>query len=64
MSPGKLEALYHYAWETFYQHEPQQVKMAKLLKGVIEKEMTNGTHNRYRPKRYRGKVTMSSKNAS
>ena len=55
MSPGKLEELYHYAWETFYQYEPQQVKMAKLLKEVIEKEMRNGTHNRFKPKRYRGK---------
>ena len=57
MSPDKLQELYHYAWDTFYMHEPQQVKMARLLKGVIEKEILNGTHNRFRPKRYRGKDT-------
>lgn len=47
MSPQKLQELYHYAWDTFYQDEPQQVKMARILKSVIEKEMRNGTYRRF-----------------
>lgn len=47
MSPHKLEELYHYAWDTFYKDEPQQVKMARLLMNVIEKEMKDGTHHRF-----------------
>jgi radical SAM superfamily enzyme YgiQ (UPF0313 family) len=53
MTPAKLEELYHFAWETFYQSEPQQVKMARLLKGVLEKEMKNGTINRFKAPRKR-----------
>ena len=43
MTPEKLQELYSYAWETFYQDEPQKYKMFKLLQKVIEKEKTDGT---------------------
>ena len=36
MAPSKLEELYHYAWNTFYQDEPQRYKMYKLFKRVLE----------------------------
>ena len=54
MTPKRLEELYHHAWETFYKSEPQQVKMARLLKAVLEKEMKNGTVNRFKSPRRRG----------
>jgi radical SAM superfamily enzyme YgiQ (UPF0313 family) len=48
MSPDKLQQLYEYAWDRFYQDEPQNMKMFKLLKQVVrrEKEM-----NTFRPRR-------------
>ncbi len=47
MTPDKLQEMYHYAWDTFYKQEPQQVKMARLLMNVIEREMRDGTHRRF-----------------
>jgi radical SAM superfamily enzyme YgiQ (UPF0313 family) len=44
MSPGRLQELLRYAWDTFYQDEPQEVKMFKLLKQVVKKEKADGTH--------------------
>ncbi len=48
MSPELLQELYYFAWERFYQDEPQQYKMFKLIKKVTEREMAMGT---YRPRR-------------
>jgi radical SAM superfamily enzyme YgiQ (UPF0313 family) len=59
MSPDKLQELYHYAWDTFYGAEPQQVKMARLLMNVIEREMRNGTHRRFDAPRKRSKRLVS-----
>ncbi len=53
MAPEKLDELFHYAWKTFYAAEPQQVKMGRLLRGAIEKEMRDGTLHRFRPSRKR-----------
>lgn len=47
MSPEKLQELFHYAWEEFYRSEPQQVKMARLLKTAIKREIQNGTRHRF-----------------
>ena len=47
MSPERLQALYDYAWETFYKQEPQSVKMSKLFQKVVVREMAEGT---YRPR--------------
>ncbi|MDY6968301.1 MAG: radical SAM protein [Spirochaetota bacterium] len=44
MSPEKLEEMYHYAWDSFYKDEPQNYKMFKLLKNVIEKEKADNTY--------------------
>jgi radical SAM superfamily enzyme YgiQ (UPF0313 family) len=43
MSAEKLEELFHYAWNTFYQDESQELKMFKLMQRVIRKEMEEGT---------------------
>jgi len=44
MSPDRLQELYFYAWEKFYQHETQEQKMFKLIMRVIEKEQREGTY--------------------
>jgi radical SAM superfamily enzyme YgiQ (UPF0313 family) len=47
MSPEKLQALLYYAWDTFYQEEPQELKMYKLFQRVIRKETADKT---FRPR--------------
>jgi hypothetical protein len=47
MSADKLQQLYHYAWDTFYQDEPQNMKMFKLLKKVVKREKEADT---FRPR--------------
>lgn len=32
MTPEKLQEMYYYSWDTFYQDTPQRLKMAKLFK--------------------------------
>jgi radical SAM superfamily enzyme YgiQ (UPF0313 family) len=44
LTPEKLQELYYYAWETFYRDEPQNYKMFKLLKKVVEKEKEDNTY--------------------
>jgi radical SAM superfamily enzyme YgiQ (UPF0313 family) len=44
MTPGRLQELLDYAWNTFYQEEPQELKMFKLLKRVVHKEMADSTY--------------------
>jgi radical SAM superfamily enzyme YgiQ (UPF0313 family) len=43
MSPDRLLELYHWAWNAFYEDEPQTYKMYKLLQKVVSKEMADGT---------------------
>jgi len=47
MSPGKLEELYHYAWNTFYAQEPQALKMGRILRRATRREERWGTRNRF-----------------
>jgi radical SAM superfamily enzyme YgiQ (UPF0313 family) len=50
LTPEKLQELYYYAWDTFYKDEPQNYKMFKLLKKVVEKEKADNTYKqRTRP---------------
>ncbi len=44
VSPKRLQELYYYAWDTFYQESSQNLKMAKLFLKVIEKEKADGTY--------------------
>jgi len=44
LTPEKLQELYYYAWDTFYADEPQNYKMFKLLKKVVEKEKADNTY--------------------
>ena len=46
MSPRRLQEMLDYAWNTFYQDEPQELKMFKLLKRVAYKEMAHGTYRK------------------
>jgi hypothetical protein len=46
MSPERLQELLHYAWDTFYADEAQELKMFKLLKKVVQKEMAADTYRK------------------
>lgn len=48
MSPERLQELLQYAWDTFYENEPQEIKMFKLIQKVVKKEKADNT---YRPRR-------------
>ncbi|MBU1232985.1 MAG: cobalamin-dependent protein [Proteobacteria bacterium] len=43
MSPERLQELLDLAWNSFYRDESQELKMFKLFKQVVEKEMADGT---------------------
>ncbi len=43
MAPARLQELLDYAWDTFYQDESQNIKMAKLFQQVVKKEMADNT---------------------
>lgn len=50
LTVDQLQALYYYSWDKFYEEEPQNYKMFKMLKKVVEKEMRDGTYKpRVRP---------------
>ncbi|HBA83337.1 MAG TPA: radical SAM protein [Verrucomicrobia bacterium] len=48
MSVDKLNEMYQYAWDTFYRDEPKEIKMGKLYRRVLEKEMADGTFRSHR----------------
>ncbi len=50
MRPEKLQELYYYAWDTFYAGGGHALKMGKLFKDVMLREMNDGTYRRYNPK--------------
>ncbi|GAB6193520.1 B12-binding domain-containing radical SAM protein [Desulfocastanea catecholica] len=47
MSRERLQELLDYAWNTFYQEEPQSIKMARLFQQVVKKEMAD---NSFKPR--------------
>lgn len=47
ISPDRLQALYHDAWNTFYANGGYQLKMGNLFLKVIKKEMQDGTYKRH-----------------
>ncbi|NLT24565.1 MAG: radical SAM protein [Syntrophorhabdus sp.] len=47
MTPERLQELYFYAWDTFYQSGGYQLKMGELFRKVIKKEIADGTYRRY-----------------
>lgn len=47
MSASKLQDLYHWAWEYFYEHRPQQVRMGRILQTAMRKEREWGTTTRF-----------------
>ena len=44
LTPDQLQVLYYYAWDNFYKDDPQNYKMFKLLKKVMEKEKADNTY--------------------
>ena len=44
MTPEKLQEMYYYCWDRFYEEEPQNYKMFKMLKKVMDKEKADGTY--------------------
>lgn len=59
MSPTKLQDLYHYAWEKFYEAEPQPVKMGRLIAETMRREASRGVSRRFEPARPRAIRSMS-----
>lgn len=55
MGVEKLEEMLQYAWDTFYKDESQNVKMAKLFKQVVMKEMADNSF-RARDRSLRGQT--------
>ena len=47
MSPERLQELFYYAWDTFYQDESKELKMFRLFQRVIQKEIEDKT---FRPR--------------
>lgn len=47
MTPERLQELLRYAWDRFYQDEPQEIKMFNLFQQVVRKEMADNT---FRPR--------------
>ncbi len=50
MTPEKLQEMYHYAWNTFYADGGHAIKMGKLFRKVIQREMEDDTYYRYNPR--------------
>ncbi len=44
MTPEKLQEMYYYCWDKFYEEESQNYKMFKMLKKVMDKEKADGTY--------------------
>jgi radical SAM superfamily enzyme YgiQ (UPF0313 family) len=44
MTPEKLQQMYYYCWDRFYEEEPANYKMFKMLKKVMDKEKADGTY--------------------
>ncbi len=50
MTVDELQAMYDYAWDTFYAESGYQLRMGQLFQRVIEREMADGTYRRYDPR--------------
>ncbi len=46
MTPEKLQEMFHYAWDNFYQDMSQSLRMARLFHQVVKREMEDGTYQR------------------
>jgi radical SAM superfamily enzyme YgiQ (UPF0313 family) len=53
ITPERLAELYDWAWDTFYADGGQQLKMAKLMRQAIAREMREGTYQRSELRRRR-----------
>ena len=48
ISVDKLQELYHYAWDAFYENAPHALRMGRLLKKAVRRELAWGTRDRFR----------------
>ncbi len=53
MTPDELQKMFYYAWDTFNADGGYQLKMSKLFKQVITREIEDGTYRKYDTKRHR-----------
>ncbi|MEA3466080.1 MAG: cobalamin-dependent protein [Thermodesulfobacteriota bacterium] len=53
MTPDELQKMFYYAWDTFNADGGYQLKMGKLFKQVITREIEDGTYRRYDSRRRR-----------
>lgn len=53
LSCEKLEELYNWAWDSFYEDSGLQTKMGELFFKVIKREILDGTYRRYNPRKKR-----------
>jgi len=44
ITSSKLQDMYDYAWDTFYQSASQEMKMGELFRKVVKREIEDGTH--------------------
>lgn len=44
MTADELQKMYHYAWENFYKDISQSLRMARLFKDVVQKEIEDGSY--------------------
>jgi hypothetical protein len=49
MTPDRLQAMYEYAWDTFYAGSGHQIKMGQLFASVLRREILDGTSRRFAP---------------
>ena len=42
MTPAELQEMYYYAWDTFYAHESQELRMGKLFIGALKRQRDEG----------------------
>ena len=62
MTVDELQAMYEYAWDTYYQDSGYQLRMGQLFRRAAEQEIEAGTYRRYDPRsrsRFRRKQVRS-----
>jgi radical SAM superfamily enzyme YgiQ (UPF0313 family) len=42
MSASRLQEMYYYAWDTFYQERPQELRMGEMFLRVLQREAADG----------------------
>lgn len=59
MTPERLQALYYWAWDSFYKDAGHAVKMGQLFMQAVKKERANGTWRRFDTRNRQGFVPLT-----